>query len=144
MMPRILIVSVLFPVLISGQENSLDLAVTVNKSIIIDTRATVKRISTANGDVAEAVAVSGREVVVNGKLPGETSIILWDANGKRTIYDVHVLQSQSKVDSVRKQLAEELPGQQISLSVEDGSAILRGSVKDTLSAERAVAIAGLS
>jgi pilus assembly protein CpaC len=141
---RILIASVLFPLLISGQENNLDLAVTVNKSIIIDTGATVKRISTANGDMAEAVAVSGREVVVNGKLPGETSIILWDADGKRTIYNVHVLQSQSKVDSVRNQLAEELPGQQISLAVEDGSAVLRGSVRDAPSAERAVAIAGLT
>jgi len=140
---RILLASVLFARLSLSEENRLDLLVTVNKSVVIETTATVKRLSTANGEVAEAVAVSGREVVVNGKLPGETSIILWDAEGKRTIYDVRVLQSQSKLDAIRKELAEELPGQPISLSVEDGNATLRGSANNALSAERAVAIAGL-
>ena len=149
MMLRILAGLLLFSPVLPGQNttpasNRIDLVVTVNKSIIVETTATVKRISTANGEVAEAVAVSGREVVVNGKLPGETSIILWDSDGKRTIYDVHVLQNQIKVDAVRKQLEEELPGQQITLSVEDGNAVLRGSVKDVISSERAIAIAGLS
>jgi pilus assembly protein CpaC len=144
-----LLFSGLFSGILAGQNTApaatrIDLVVTVNKSIIIESIASVKRLSTANGEVAEAVAVSGHEVVVNGKLPGETSIILWDSDGKRTIYDVRVLQSQAKVDSVRKQLEEELPGQPISLTVEDGSAVLRGSVKDVPSSERAVAIAGLS
>lgn len=144
MMFRVFISSILLLGPVVGQENRLEIAVTVNKSIIIETSSTVKRLSTANGDVAEAVAVSGREVVINGKLPGETSLIIWDAEGKRTIYDVRVLQSQAKVETIRKQLAEELPGQQVSLSVEDGSAVLRGLVKDTPSAERALAIAALA
>jgi pilus assembly protein CpaC len=141
---RNLLVSLFLAGSLFGQENRLELAVTVNKSTIIENGAAVKRLSTANGDIAEAVVVSGHEVVVNGKNPGETSLILWDTNGKRTIYDVRVLQSQAKLESVRKQLAEELPGQQVSLAVEDGSAVLRGSVKDAVSAERAVAIAALS
>jgi pilus assembly protein CpaC len=143
-MTRILAALILILQLASGQDHRLELAVTVNKSIVIETEATVKRLSTANGEIAEAVAVSGREVVVNGKLPGETSIIIWDVNGKRTFYDVHVLQNQTKLDSVRNQLEQELPGQQVTLSVEDGSAIVRGSVKDAASAERAVAIAALT
>jgi pilus assembly protein CpaC len=141
---RVVPLLVLLSGLVFSQENRLALEVTVNKSVIVETASTVKRLSTANGEVAEAVAVSGREIVVNGKLPGETSLIVWDADGKRTFYDVHVLPSQVKVASVRRQLAEELPGQQVSLTVEDGSAVLRGSVKDAPSAERAIAIAGLS
>jgi pilus assembly protein CpaC len=127
-----------------GEDSRLDLAVTINKSVIIETNATVKRLSTANGEIAEAVAVSAREVVVNGKLPGETSIIIWDAEGKRTTYDVHVSQSQIKLESIRRQLAEELPGQKITLSVEDGNAIVRGSAQDAASSERALAIAALA
>jgi pilus assembly protein CpaC len=127
----------------SAQDSRVELTVTVNKSTIIETAASVKRLSTANGEVAEAVAVSGREVVVNGKQSGETSLIIWDSTGKRTIYDVRVLPSQLKVEAIRKQLADELPGQQISLTVEDGSVILRGSAKDAISSERALAIAAV-
>jgi pilus assembly protein CpaC len=148
---RIILLSFVLLKALSGQTNAgvaqdarAELVVTVNKSVVLETNSTVKRLSTANGDVAEAVAVSGREVVVNGKVPGETSIILWDANGNRKIYDVRVLPSQSKVDAIRKQLAEELPGQNISLSLEDGSVILHGSAKDAASAERAVSIAALA
>jgi pilus assembly protein CpaC len=127
----------------AAQDDRAELVVTVNKSIVLETEANVKRLSTANGDVAEAVAVSAREIVINGKLPGETSIIVWDADGKRKIYDVHVLANQTRVEAVRRQLAEELPGQDVALDVEDGSSVLRGYAKDVPSAERAVAIGGL-
>jgi pilus assembly protein CpaC len=127
----------------AAQDDRAELVVTVNKSIVLETEASVKRLSTANGDVAEAVAVSAREIVINGRLPGETSIILWDADGKRKIYDVHVLANQTRVEAVRRQLAEELPGQDVTLDVEDGSSVLRGYAKDVPSAERAVAIGGL-
>jgi pilus assembly protein CpaC len=140
----ITIAAVLWAGIVSGQDGRRDLAVTVNQSVIIETTANVKRISAANGEVAEAVVVSGREVVVNGKLPGETSLIIWDADGRRIFYDVRVLQSQAKVESARRRLAEELAGQEVSLSVEDGSAVLRGLVRDTASSDRAVAIAGLT
>jgi pilus assembly protein CpaC len=129
---------------VPAQDSRADLVVTVNKSIVLDTESTIKRLSTANGDVAEAVAVSGREIVINGKVPGDTSIIVWDSAGKRKIYDVHVVSSPLKLDALRSQLAEELPGQPIALTVEEGNAILRGSAKNPVSAERAIAIAGLA
>src|SRR4051812_48303138 len=67
-----------------------DVAVEVNKSTILENVAGVKRISVANSDVAEAVAVSRTEVLVNGKAPGTTSLVLWDLKNQRSMFDVHV------------------------------------------------------
>ena len=53
------------------------LTVTVGKSLTIDSPLAIKRLSTANGLLVEAVAIGPKEVLINGKLPGETSLIIW-------------------------------------------------------------------
>ena len=45
------------------------------------------------------------------------------------------------MEAVRREIAKELPGQDISISVENGAVFLRGTVKNLNSAERAAAIA---
>ena len=53
------------------------LVVTVGKSLIIDSPMKIQRISVANGELIEAVAVNPKEVLINGKAAGETSLIVW-------------------------------------------------------------------
>ena len=55
----------------------------------------------ANGDLVEAVAVSPKEVLINGKAPGETSLIVWQQNGSRLIYDLTVRVSPLRLEAVR-------------------------------------------
>lgn len=116
-------------------------SVTVNKSVVLENSAGVKRISIANPEIAEAVAASTTEVLLNGKTPGDTSLILWDQKGGRTLFDVHVETNDNKLGIVREQLAAELPGQDVALISEGGNVILRGTVTDLVSADRALAIA---
>src|SRR5450432_3332915 len=66
------------------------LVVTVGKSLIIDSPLKIQRISVANGELIEAVAVDPKEVLINGKSPGETSLIIWQENGARLLYDLTV------------------------------------------------------
>ena len=63
----------------------------------------------ANGDLAEAVAVNPKEVLINGKMPGETSLIVWQQNGSRLIYDLTVRMSNVKLEAVRQQIARDFP-----------------------------------
>src|SRR5262249_44384830 len=67
-----------------------DLFVTVGKSVLVDSPATIERVSVANGDIAEAVAITPREVLVNGRAPGETSLIVWQQGGNRLFFDLFV------------------------------------------------------
>ncbi len=118
-----------------------DITVTVNKSIVLDHPGGIRRVSITNPDIAEAVAVSSLELLLNGKSAGDTSLILWDKTGRRIGYDVHVLASGVKLDVVRDQLHKEV-GPDASIAIEDGSVFLRGTVQDPIAAERAAKIAG--
>src|SRR5262249_21908061 len=106
------------------------LMVTVGKSLIIDSPLNIQRVHVANGDLAEAVAVNPKEVLINGKLPGETSLIVWQQNGARLVYDLTVRMSTIKLEAVRQQLAREFPSDDINVTYENDTAFVRGRVKD--------------
>lgn len=120
---------------------SRDLSVTVGKSILVDSVPTIERVSMANGDLAEAVAITPHEVLVNGKAPGETSLIVWQQGGNRLFFDLTVQRSEARIDATRRQIAEEVGNQDVSIELENDTVFVRGTVKDLTSAERAIQIA---
>ena len=123
------------------QVQNTSLVVTVGKSLVLDNAMNIQRISLANGELAEAVAVNPREVLINGKAPGETSLIIWQQGGPRLLFDLTVRASNSRLDNLRGQLARELPGQDVSVYTEGESVFVHGTAKDVASAERAAAMA---
>src|ERR1022692_3269884 len=119
------------------QGQNVPLVVTVGKSLVLDNAMNIQRISVANGELAEAVAVNPREVLINGKLAGETSLIIWQQGGPRLLFDLTVRPSNSKLDNLRGQIARELPGQDVSVYNEGDTVFLHGTAKDMISADRA-------
>src|SRR5262249_54633633 len=97
----------------------------------------------ANGELAEAVAVNPREVLINGKTAGETTLILWQQGGPRLMYDLVVRPSTARLETVRQQISRELAGQDIGVYVDGENVFLRGMAKDLVSAERAINMAGV-
>ncbi len=118
-----------------------DLFVTVGKSLVVDSPVNIQRVSVANGDLAEALAVNPREVLINGKSPGETSMIIWQQGGNRLFFDLTVRPSSAKASAVQQEIDREMPGQEIKVSYENDTVFLHGTVKDLTSADRALAIA---
>ena len=116
-----------------------DITVMVNKSVVIEESGGMRRISVGNSDIAEAVAASGHELLLNGKTPGDTSLLVWDAKGNRLSYEVHVTASTSKIEAVTAELSKEVPG--VTASIEDGNVFLRGTVPNPTAADRAFNIA---
>jgi pilus assembly protein CpaC len=133
------------PVGPTSQDSANDLSVTVGKSVVLDLARPVTRIVVGLGDFAEASAVSPTQILVDGKAPGETTLILWDTGGGRQFFNVTVRPStyatHDQLESVRRQLRTELPGQELNLSFEGGNVYLRGTVSDLTSSSRAVLIA---
>jgi pilus assembly protein CpaC len=119
----------------------------VGKSTLVESRLPIDRISIGLGDFAVATAVSSYEVLLNGKAPGTTSMIVWQQGGARLLYDVMVRPSQAVVDDrveeIERQIKLELPDQEIRLTQEGGAVFLRGRVKDMTAADRALAIASI-
>lgn len=126
-------------------ESPNELFVNVGKSVVVDSSLPIQRVSVGFGDVAEATAVSPTEVLVNGKTPGETSLIVWQEGGSKLFFDVTVqpsrFQADTRLNILRRQMSTELPGQKIQVSIENDLIFLRGTAKDLTSANRAVEIA---
>ena len=118
-----------------------DLPLTVGKSLVVESPVNIQRIAVGDLSKAEAIAVSPREVLVNGKGVGDTSLIIWQQGGNRLLFDLRVRPSTSRLDTVRLELQKELPGQDVNLSLDDTNVFVRGTVIDMVSADRAVAIA---
>src|SRR6266542_3215121 len=117
-----------------------ELTVTVGKSLIVDSPVNIQRVSVANADLADAVAITPKELVVNGKAPGETTLIIWQMGGNRLFYDLIIRQSTRKIEAVRDELKRDLAGQDVAVNFENDTAFLSGTVKDLTTADRAVAI----
>jgi pilus assembly protein CpaC len=131
-----------------GQDNaanqttaSRELTVTVGKSVLVDSPQTIERIAVSNGDLAEAVAISPHEVMVNGRAPGETSLIIWQQGGNRLFFDLTVLRNEARIDAIRREMAQEIGADTVTLDVEGDSVFLRGTVPNLTEAQRAVDIA---
>ena len=129
----------------STQDSANDLLVAVGKSVLVDCAHPIERIAVGSGDLAEATAVSPTEVLINGKAAGETSLIVWQTGGGRQFFNVKVRASSAvandHIESLRRELRTELPGQTLRVSSENGLIFLRGTVKDLGSSDRAVQIA---
>jgi len=120
---------------------SRDLAVTVGKSVLVDSVPNIERVSVANGDLAEAVAITPHEVLVNGKAAGETSLIVWQQGGNRLFFDLTVQRNEARVDAIRREIMEELGDQGVTIELQDSNVFVRGTVKNLTSANRAIQIA---
>jgi pilus assembly protein CpaC len=131
-----------------AQDSTNDLSVLVGKTVLVDTNAPIARVAIGLGGFAEVHGVSPTEIMVNGKTPGETSLIVWDIHGGREFFNVTVHPpppvSNDTLDAVRRELRTELPGQSIKVSFDNNNVFLRGTVNDLTDSERAVQIASTS
>ena len=118
------------------------LTVNVGKSLILDSDADIVRVSIAGPAYAETVAISPREVLVNGLAPGETTLVMWQVAGKRQVYTLTVQPSPARLEAIRQQIERELGGQGVTVEQQNDTVFLRGTVKDVVAAGRASIIAG--
>jgi pilus assembly protein CpaC len=128
-----------------GPESPNELTIVAGKSALVTSELPIERISVGLGDIAEVTATGSKEVLVNAKAPGSTSLIIWQEGGGKLLFDVNVQPNRflanSRLDNVRREIRRELPDQEISLTADGDYVFLRGSAKDLTSVDRAASIA---
>ena len=102
------------------EDSTNELSVAVGKAVLVDCAQPIQRVAVGQGEIAEASAISPTEIMINGKAEGETSLIIWDIHGGRQFFNVTVRAngavSGDNLDTVRRELKTELPGQDVRLS----------------------------
>jgi len=110
------------------------------KTYLLDMPVNVERVSVAAPETAEAVPVSARSLMINGKTPGETSLVVWLSDGSRREYTVDVRLNASRIEAAKEQVEREF-GDSVQLAVDNQFVYLTGRVRDLYQADRAVSIA---
>jgi len=111
--------------------------VTSGRSTVVSTDYEVTRIAITNPEIADAVVVQPREILVDGKKSGTVSLIVWGADTRRQ-YDIVV---EPAVTPLQQHLQALFPGEAISVGVSEEAIILSGLVSSTAVMLRAGEIA---
>ena len=110
---------------------------TAGRSTVLNTDFDITRIAVTNPEVADAVVVRPREVLVDGKGAGTVSLIVWGA-ATRKHYDVVV---DRGVSTLQQNLQALFPGENITIGVTDDAVILSGAVSSNEVMLRAAEVA---
>jgi pilus assembly protein CpaC len=100
----------------------------VGKAVVINVQARLTRVLASNPGVIETVATTPTQVVVEGKTPGASSLILWDETGHSQMLDVVV---DLDIAGLRTAIEQAYPGEKIEVQADGGRVLLSGSVSDT-------------
>jgi pilus assembly protein CpaC len=122
-----------------GESSLVQLLVTVDKAKTVGCDQEFAEVLVANPTIADVIALSNTQVYVLGKKAGITSISLVGTN-KKVIGLVNV-EVAHDVDGLTQRLRRFIPGGEIAVTSVNGKVLLTGTVPDTPSLSRAVAIA---
>jgi pilus assembly protein CpaC len=100
----------------------------------------LKRVYVSDPLVVDSFTSSPRQIVVTAKIPGVSSLILWDEAGNSATYWVS---SDVNVGSLQKEIHEALPNDNIRVEGQQDRVSLSGTVWSDASAGAAVKLASL-
>src|SRR5688572_6496658 len=126
-----------------AQEVTADRTIIVpaGKATLVTHGERLTRVSISNPEVAEALVVSPYEILLNGKMTGTTSLVLWDASGRRELFAVEVT---ADAVALERQIKTLFPEEAIEVTATGNVFILTGSVSEATVARRALEIAAAS
>jgi pilus assembly protein CpaC len=116
-----------------------ELDVPVNKSQVLRADRAYSKALIGNPEIADIVPISNTSVYVLGKKNGTTSLTLYD-RASRLIAVVDIVVGPD-VMTLKRQLSEIMPSNEVSARMSNDSVILEGIVPNAVDADRAVQIA---
>jgi pilus assembly protein CpaC len=106
-------------------------------SALITTVAPVERVALGDPNVADAIAMSPTELLVNGQQVGNTSLLVWDRAGRVQMFTIEVTPDIGALERQIRTLFPELP---VRLSATGEAVVVSGTVRDALAARRILEI----
>jgi pilus assembly protein CpaC len=121
------------------------LSLVVGKGELLQFDRDVARVVIAEPKIADAVIVSPRDVMVNAKGAGQTTLVIWEADEAPARYDVTVLSDTTELQALQNSLAAELrsalPDGEVGFSGNGETIVLTGKLANAGQAKQAAAIA---
>jgi pilus assembly protein CpaC len=114
-----------------------ELDLLVGRGELLQFATDVTRVAVAEPKVADAVVVSPREVMVNAKGAGYTTVIVWEGAAAPVRYNVRVVEDVSTTEAGRQKVRQALREKGFDLTVHGETVVLSGEAKTAEEAKRA-------
>lgn len=115
-----------------------EIPLTVGRSIVLDIPDEIQRVAITDDEVADAIAISTREVLINAKGEGVTTLVLWTRSGDRNFFTISV---SLDVNQIQDHLRAAFPGEQVRVMSSKGVITLTGKASSQEVIERISAMA---
>lgn len=116
------------------------ITLTTGRGELLQFDTDVKGVAASEPKIADVVVISPREVMVNAKDPGKTTVVVW--NGSEPIrYNVDVVADNTEFENFKAAFAAQLPGSEIEITGKGDTIVLKGTAKDGEQVKLAKAIA---
>jgi pilus assembly protein CpaC len=100
----------------------------------------IQKVAIAEPKIADAVVLSPREVMVNGKEAGNTTLIVWETGAAPARWEIRVGADTTEFDEFRRQIRESC-GDGVEVSGSGETLVLTGKVQSALDSKRAASLA---
>ena len=114
------------------------LRVLLGKSLIVNSDEPLRRVSVSNPEIAAALVITERQVLIHGLRAEIVSLILWTQEEQPRTFDLEVLLDLARAREVVKRM---VPDEPIEVSQTGGALILTGTVSSPVAESRALAVA---
>lgn len=110
----------------------------VGQSRLIDLELAAARVVVTDPELADVQVITPRQILINGKKPGLTTLIIWTGEGKSAFYDLEV---SVNTTLIRERLGATLAGAEIEVQAARDGVLLLGEVADLEQMNHALTIA---
>jgi pilus assembly protein CpaC len=101
----------------------------------------IQKVAISEPKTADAVVISPREVMINAKSPGRTTLLLWETGAEPVRYEIYVTKDTSEWDTFRRSLTDSATGGIVTVTGTGDTIVLSGAVR---SAEDSKRLAGMA
>src|SRR5450631_2401049 len=101
------------------------LRVMVGKSLLINTTDHIIRVSVTDPEIADVLVVTGTQILVHGRAPGEVSLLIWDQSERSRSFDLRV---DVDITAAAEEMKQIFPDEQIDVSASRSAIVLSGHV----------------
>lgn len=114
------------------------ITVSRGSTAIVTQGDSITRISIADPTIAEPVVIPPNQVLINGRAPGSTSLIIW---GLDDIAHMYIVEVTADVASLQRQIDELFPAAGLTVTSTGSSIVLSGEVRDAQTIRKATELA---
>ena len=114
---------------------------TTGRGELLQFTSDIKTVASAEPKIADVVVIDPRQVMVNAKEVGKTTVVVWDNLNGPIRYNVDVSADSSELESFKKDFDRQLPGGEIQLTGKGETIVLTGTALNEEQFKKAAALA---